>query len=283
MEATGPNAEQIEFWNGEPGRRWVRYQETLDIQIGALGRAAIGRLAPEPGERILDVGCGCGQSTLEIGRLVGDAGAVTGLDISATMLAHAASRVAQAGIGNVEFVNRDAATGTLPQGYDAVFSRFGVMFFADPVAAFSNLRAALRPGGRLGFICWRRLDENPWAALPLRAVAPHIELPEPPPAEAPGPFSFADPGRVEGVLREAGFGDICRQPHDDMMSVGGMGDIDRIAELMVKLGPIARVLVDADDDTKQLAARVVREAVAPIYRDDRVLLDAATWIFSARN
>lgn len=283
MEASGPNAEQIEFWNGEPGRRWVRHQETLDLQIGALGRAAIGRLAPEPGERILDSGCGCGQSTIEIARLVGAQGAVTGLDISAAMLAHAAGRAAEAGAGNVEFVNMDAETGSLPGEFDAVFSRFGVMFFADPVAAFGNLRAALRPGGRLGFICWRRLDENPWAALPLRAVAPHIELPEPPPAAAPGPFSFADPGRVAGILEKAGFGDIRHQPHDDMISIGGVGDIGRIAELIVTLGPIARALVDADEDTRRLAIRVVREAVSPIYRDRRVRLEAATWIFSARN
>ncbi len=156
LSPTGPNSDQIEFWNGLAGERWVRHQNELDAMIGGIGDDVLARAQISEGERVLDVGCGCGHTTLEIARQVGKSGSVTGIDISAMMLDHARTRADAAGVENVEFLNADAATQQFPEtGFELLFSRFGVMFFSDPVAAFKNLASAIKPGGRLAFACWR--------------------------------------------------------------------------------------------------------------------------------
>src|SRR5262249_6517301 len=148
-------------------------------------------------ERVLDVGCGTGQTSIELARRAGPGGAVTGIDISAPMLARARARAADAGARTVTFLDADAQTHRFdPASLDVCFSRFGIMFFAAPDAAFANLRSALRPAGRLAFVCWQSMRDNPWMLVPLMAAAAHITLPPPPAPDAPGPFSFADADRV---------------------------------------------------------------------------------------
>src|SRR5881628_2723223 len=161
-----------------------------------MERARIGA-----GERVIDIGCGCGDTTIALARRVGPAGLVLGIDVSAPMLARAADAAREAGVAHVRFEHADAQTHRFPaQAFDVLYSRFGVMFFSDPAAAFGNLRTALRPGGRLGFVCWQAVPENPWIAVPLEAAAQHMALPPPPAPGAPGPFSFADPERVRRIL-----------------------------------------------------------------------------------
>ncbi len=283
METTGPNAQQIEYWNETAGPRWVAMQNALDAQIAPFGHAAQERLAPAAGERVLDVGCGCGETSMELARRVGPGGSVTGLDISAVMLARARDRAAEAGLGNVTFVQADAQTHAFPTPFDALFSRFGVMFFADPTAAFTNLGRALRSGGRLGFVCWRPLQQNPWMLLPMMAAAQHLPMPPPPAPDAPGPFAFADDARVRGILEGAGFRDVAFEPLDRTVVIGGPGaSVDQAVEFMSQMGPAAAAFKDATPAARTAAAAAIRETFLPHQGDDGVRMGASVWIVTAR-
>jgi len=167
----GPNADQVAFWNSPAGEKWVRNQAEMDMTLAPLTEMLLARAAPAPGQRVLDVGCGTGTTVLQLAGAVGPGGHVQGLDVSEPMLALARQRVAAAGAGNVDLVLDDAQTFAFDAGSrDLVFSRFGVMFFADPPAAFANLRRALVPGGRLVFVCWADLADNPWFKVPRDAA-----------------------------------------------------------------------------------------------------------------
>lgn len=273
-----PNAGQIAYWNEVAGSTWVEAQDPLDRQLAPLGAAAMAALRPAAGERILDVGCGAGATSLALAQAVGPQGSVIGLDISAPLLAQARRRAGEA--ANLAFLEADAQSYPFEAGsFDAVFSRFGVMFFADPAAAFANLRRALKPGGRLAFVCWRRPDDNPIMTLPMQAALPLLpEPPAPPPPGAPGPFAFADPDRVCEVLAAGGFHDIAVAPHDDR--VGG-GDLDTVTALAFKVGPLGALL----RETPQLRPKVeaaVREALAAHDTPDGVKLRAGVWIVTAK-
>lgn len=273
------NAAQVAYWNDAAGRTWASLQDRIDRQIRPLGLAAMDRLAPVPGETLLDVGCGCGDTSLELTRRVGPEGEVLGLDVSAPMLEVARRRAEEAGAEGLEFRQADAQTAALPGGRDAVFSRFGVMFFADPEAAFQNLRRSLRPGGRLGFVCWRPLSENLWMRLPAETAAGLVPPAPPPEPGAPGPFAFADPDRVRGVLAAAGFTGTEITPHDE--AIGGL-DLDDTVEMSFRVGPLGAILRERPDLAPVLRARV-REAVRPWLRGDAVYMPSATWLVSARN
>lgn len=273
------NAAQVAYWNDAAGRTWADLQDRIDRQIRPLGLAAIDLLAPAPGETLLDVGCGCGDTSLELARRVGAEGEVLGLDISAPMLDVARRRAKEDGARGLEFREADAQTAALPRGRDAVFSRFGVMFFADPVAAFRNLRRALRPGGRLVFVCWRPLAENLWMRLPAETAASLVPPAPPPEPGVPGPFAFADPDRVRRILAEAGFTAVEITPHDE--PIGGL-DLEGTVEMSFRVGPLGAILRERPDLAPVLRDRV-REAVLPWLRDEAVYMPSATWMVSARN
>src|SRR5215831_14059304 len=231
------NQDQIAYWNGAAGDIWVAQQERIDRQLESLGRVAQAALAARPGERILDVGCGSGQATVEIGDAVGPSGRVVGLDVSMQLLGAARQRNFPA---QVSFLHADAQTHRFDEPFDAVFSRFGVMFFSDPVAAFANLRRALAPSGRLAFVCWRPLELNPIMTVPITAAARYLPpLPAPPPPDAPGPFSLADEARLRTILETAGFRSLRLTPHDEL--IGG-NDRATTLELALQLGPLGRAL-----------------------------------------
>jgi SAM-dependent methyltransferase len=198
------NADQLAFWNGPGGHTWVARQEHTDITLAPMTEALLAFAAPRPDERVLDIGCGCGATTLEFARAVGPAGCVAALDISGPMLAEGKARAEAAGISNVDWQQADAATAAL-SGFDLLTSAFGLMFFGDPVAAFAHMRSAANPGARMAFVCWRRLDENPWMQVPMNAVARHLPPRPKPVPNAPGMFALADPRRVSEVLTEAGW------------------------------------------------------------------------------
>jgi len=282
MESAGPNKEQIDYWNSETGEKWSELYPFIDAQIGPLGLLAMERLGDLEGQRALDVGCGCGQATLELARRVGPSGRATGLDISAPMLAAAARRAEAEGLDNVDFERADAQTHGFPAASrDALFSRFGVMFFADPTAAFANLRAALRAGGRLSFICWRALVENEWMMVPLRAALEHVPAPAPPAPDAPGPFAFADADRVRRIVTGAGFTDFSIDRVDEPLTSGN--DIDQTAEFLVKMGPTGRALRDADPDLLPKVIAAVRRALEPYRTESGIRTQSAAWIVTARN
>jgi len=272
-----PNAQQADYWNAAIGAAWVELQQPLDRQLAPLGHAAMAALNPRAGEHVLDIGCGAGETSLELAAAVGPGGEVTGVDISRTLLEVARRRAE--GVAGISFVEADAQTWPCrTSSFDAVFSRFGVMFFADPVAAFRNVFRALRPGGRLAFVCWRSPADNPVMVLPMIAAAPHLgPLAQPEPG-APGTFAFADPRRVRGILAEAGFTDIKIAPHDQKVSGG---DLPTVVGVALKVGPLGALLREAPEMRERVIASV-RDALAAHDGPDGVKLDSGTWIVTAR-
>jgi SAM-dependent methyltransferase len=271
------NADQIAYWNETAGETWVAMQARLDKLIEPLGRAAMDALAIRRGEQLLDIGCGCGQTTLALAGRVGPAGGVLGVDISRPMLAVA--RRAIAGFAQASVIEADAQVCAFePGARDAAFSRFGVMFFADPPAAFDNVRKALRSGGRLAFVCWRTFAEQPWMNIPLAAALQHFESPTPPDPDAPGPFAFADPERVRRILDAAGFGDIAIKPHDQMTGPQGL---DEAVEVALRVGPLGALLREQPGKTEAVV-RSVREALQTHLGEGGVSLASAVWIVTAR-
>jgi SAM-dependent methyltransferase len=277
-EEKAANAAQIDFWNAESGGGvWSALHNQMDRQLAPLGEAAIAALKPQPGEALLDIGCGCGATSLALAAHVGPEGRVLGLDISEPMLATARRR-AEGLAHPLAFEIADAQTADLGEAvFDALFSRFGVMFFAEPEAAFANLRRALKPEGRLAFICWRGREENPWLTTPLEA-ARHLlpPLPEPEP-HAPGPMAFADPARVHRILAAAGFTDIRVSAFDTMI---GSGDLEETTTLATRIGPLARALREYPE-ARALVPGVVRQALSPYLTEAGVMMPAATWLVQA--
>jgi SAM-dependent methyltransferase len=274
------NAAQIDSWNKAAGETWAVFQEQLDRQIAPLGLEALKALAPRPGEAVIDIGCGCGQTSFLLADLVGREGRVVGVDVSAPMLAVARHRPASNSTTRPEIREVDAQTGDLGEAvFDAAFSRFGVMFFSDPIAAFANIRRALKPHGRLSFVCWRALQENPWMLAPMDAARPL--LPPTPPADplAPGPFAFADADRVRSILQAAGFGSVQIKPFDAQI---GSGDIDSTLALTLKIGPLGSILRE-NPQYKEVVSGAVREVLTRYATPTGVWLPAAVWIVRAHN
>src|SRR5262249_23676403 len=230
-----------------------------------------------PGERVLDIGCGGGETALELARAGAPDGTVVGIDLSAAGLAFA-KRLADA-CERGRFIQADAQMFAFePASFDAAFSRFGVMFFAAPTAAFINIRRSLRPNGRLAFVCWRALEENPLDLLPLRAASVHLP---PQPArdpEAPGPFAFANPDRVHGILQGAGFEEIEITARDEKV---GSGDLDTMLAVCSRVGALGKILRE-NPEFRAATLPAVRSALAAHDGPDGVRLNAATWVVTAR-
>ena len=284
MSAPDANAEQIRYWNETAGPRWIAFRNAIGEQLGPLGRQAMDLGGIGAGEHVIDVGCGFGDTAIELARRVGSAGTVLGVDVSAVMLEQAAQTAREAGVANVRFENADAQTHPLPRGeFDVAYSRFGVMFFTDPVAAFTNLRSALRPGGRLAFVCWQALSENPWLFVPLQAAAQHLQLPPPPAPEAPGPFSFADPERVRSILLRAGFDRVVLAELRETLTLGGGSTLDEAVRFLLQgVGPTTAALRQADPAVWPRVAAAVRQAIAPFETPQGVRMASAAWIVTAR-
>jgi SAM-dependent methyltransferase len=276
------NAKQAEYWNDLAGPGWVRFHKQLDGQIGALGEIAMDRAELAPGQRVLDIGCGCGGSSLELARRVAPGGTVLGVDLSRPMLDLATARAAREPGIDARFEQGDAQTAAFPaQGFERAFSRFGVMFFADPIAAFANIRRALGTDGRLAFICWRPLAENPWMAIPIETACRFVEPPEPPPPGAPGPFGLADGERTRRILEDAGYGDIAVEPLDETIYVSGPGTPEEAAAHSIGMGPVARLVEAADAATRAQVEAALIDAFAACYDGTGVRMASATWIVTA--
>lgn len=281
MEAQDqPNSDQIAFWNGDAGQRWVDDQEAMDATLAPFGEAAMEAIGVPRGGEVIDLGCGCGGTTLELARRTGPMGRVLGVDISTPMLARAVQRANGASLDHTLFVNTDASSYPFePQAFDVAFSRFGVMFFDKPAAAFANIRKALRPQGRLGFVCWRALAENEWVTVARDVALRHVAPPEPAGPGAPGPFAFAEPAHVASVLGRAGFTGITLRPFDHAMR--HEGDVAEIAATMARMGPASRLIADAPEDVRGRIADDLAEAIAPRHDGKGIDLAAAAWIVTA--
>jgi SAM-dependent methyltransferase len=264
------NTEQAEFWS-QLAPTWLELEDKLE-EVGRLpGQLAMDRLELLPGQRVVDLGCGSGRTTLELASRVGPDGEVVGIDIAAEMLARGRERAAQLRTGNIQFLHADVQAHDLGEArFDAAYSRFGVMFFTDPVAAFANVRRALRRGGVLSFVCWQSVFDNEWMLVPGAAVATVTgSLPPMPGPAEPGPFSLADPGRVRAVLDAAGFGSVAITPHADQLVISE-DRIPEVAMTSIRVGGVREALRDADHQTRQRALAAIEEALRARLQDGQV-------------
>src|SRR5215831_15133140 len=276
------NAAQIAYWNGPGGDRWVSHQRMQDALLAEVAERLIERAAPHDGETVLDIGCGAGTTSIVLAQRVAPDGRVLGVDVSAPLLERARQH-APAGLP-LEFALGDATVYPFaPGAADLLFSRFGIMFFADPAKSFANVRGGLRAGARVVFACWRAPRENPWLMLPLQAAYRHVpRLPEAGP-EDPGLFSFASEPRVRGILERAGFGAITLEPVGLSFDLAEGGGLDRAVELALGMGPASRAVDSQPAELRVAAAESVRAALAPYLQGNRLPLPGAIWIVNARN
>jgi SAM-dependent methyltransferase len=258
------------------------FQPTLDAMLEPLGDAVAARIAPRRGERALDVGCGCGATTTELARMVGSDGWVTGIDVSEEMIEVARHAAHHDGLANVDFVVADAATHPFePAGYDLIYSRLGTMFFEEPGAAFANLHRALRRGGRLGFVCWRSMDENRWTVEPrevVQAILPGQPAIDP---DGPGPFSLASADRISALLSEAGFVDVEIEPNDQPLLIG-RGDMDEAIEFFLRLLPTGYLMIEPDRHAMDRIRAALRTVLERHVSEAGIWMGSATWVVRAR-
>lgn len=275
-----PNEEQTEYWSGKGGEHWVAEAERYDAMIREFGKALLAAADPQPGERALELGCGNGALAVATAERLGPDGRLTAVDVSAPMLDLARSRADAAGLTNVEFVEADVQTYPFePDGYDFAFSRFAVMFFDDPDAAFGNVAVAVRPGGRVAFTCWQELFANQWVMIPAAAALEYVPMPDLGEPGGPGPFSLAEPDRVRSLLEGAGFTDPSVEALEAPVRVGA--DVED-AVAYYRMSDFAETLfADVDDDTAAKAWEAVSGAIAPYATPEGVTLPGGAWLVTA--
>jgi SAM-dependent methyltransferase len=271
--------DQPALWNGTAGCAWVDAQETLDRMYKPFEDLLVDAILAATPARVLDVGCGTGATTIAVARRLGTDGECVGVDISEPMLAAARARAEREKVP-ASFIRADAQSYEFePWSFDAIMSRFGVMFFDDPVRAFTNLRGAVREGGELRFIAWRSPEENPFMTAAERAAAPLLpNVPRRVP-DAPGQFGFADDARVQRILDQSGWRDIDVWPIDVPLSFPR----SELASYAARFGPVGQVLQDADEPTRARVLEAVRAAFEPYVHEGEVRFIAACWMVAARD
>lgn len=274
------NTSQIEYWNGPAGQKWVRDADRMDVMLSPFVDAIIASVMPRPGQSVIDIGCGAGALSLNLASSSVNV-TVTGVDVSTPLIELAKKRSAAVGAG-IEFVVADAAVWRPKEPVDLVISRFGVMFFADPVAAFLNIRASVKPTGRMRFACWRPLQENAWALTPLLAAMHLLKTPPAPsPPGTPGPFAFGDADYVRRILIQSGWSNITVTPWDGDLTLPG-ASAEEAAEFMLEMGPLARAIAEQDIDPNTVKSAVVTKLKSLAGEDGRTRLKAAAWIVEAQ-
>jgi SAM-dependent methyltransferase len=278
-----PNAREAQYWNSDATRPWTEQHELIDRLFAGLTQAALDLAGPQPGERVIDIGCGSGTTVLELAARVGPSGYVLGADVSKRSVEKARERIAAIGFRQAEVALCDVSDHAFaPDSFDLAFSRFGVMFFSHPTTTFTRLRSAIKPGGRLALAVFRTRQENQWSAAPITAVRhllPPITQPGP---EEPGQFSWADPKRVHRILEGAGFQDVSLTPHDPAMQLAGPGGAAEAADFMMRVGPVAR----ATANTPAQQPEMVRSCLEAFFQGQDspqgIVLPGAIWIVRAR-
>ncbi len=281
-ERTIANTAQQQYWNTVAGPRWVGLGGFVERRVRAVSDLLLARSAVAAGETVLEIGCGTGAATIPFAEAVGARGRVVGVDISEPMLAGARERVAESGLGNITLLEADAQVHRFePSQFDLITSRFGVMFFADPVAAFSNLLPSARPGGRLCFVCWAPLEDNKHWLIPYEVALRHLGPPAPQPTHMPGPLAFSDPSYVRSILETAGFANVAidRETPDIIGSAPA-----EEADFACIMGPAGRLIDEKEpgDALRETIRREMVEAFATYAQGKEMLLPSTVFLVSAR-
>ena len=276
------NAKQKDFWSGKGGDYWVEKQSEMDIMLNPLGEKALVKLGLQSNSKVLDIGCGCGATTLEIAKIVSE-GAVTGLDISVPMLDKAKSEAKIQGIENVDFKVVDVQVEQLVyEEYDSVYSRFGVMFFDDPFEAFKNIFSSVKVGGELSFVCWQDPSLNPWQSLSLQVIRGYLDMPSPPP-RSPGPFAFHEKDYVKEILEKSGFSNISFNDNQENITMFAGKSLEEASEDYLAINPVVtEMLKDSPDDLKAEIVESLKEVFSEFHEGDGLLFPSATWVVTAK-
>jgi ubiquinone/menaquinone biosynthesis C-methylase UbiE len=279
MPAPTPNPRGAEFWNSTMGHSWVSQQAAISDVFTSVTSVSLDAAAAKPGEHVIDIGCGTGDTLLAFAKVVGPSGSVLGVDVSVPMLGFAKHRAAEAGLGNVTCALADATSYAFePRWADLVYSRFGVMFFDEPIKAFTNIRSGMKAGGRLVFVCFRSMPESPWFRVPIEAARPHVPPQPPVDPMAPGMFSLAREERLRCILTEAGFREMALKATD--VPIHGKDTTQSMA-FITQAGPLPALLENASDEQRTRATEAVRNALAANIGADGRGLHVGLWLVSA--
>ena len=275
------NIKQKQFWSGAGGDVWVDKQREMDIMLNPLGQKAIGQLILEEHTKILDIGCGCGATTIEIAKMI-PKGHVTGLDISIPMLDRAEKFASEMSLSNIDFQVKDVQTEEINSNhYDIAFSRFGVMFFEDPYEAFKNINQAIKENGQLVFVCWQNPSLNPWQSLSLQVIKEYLDLPSPPP-KSPGPFAFEDKDYIEDILKGSDFKDISIADNQEDIVMFSGKSIREACEDYLTINPVVtEMLKNSGNELKEEILEALIAKFSSFHNNDGLLFPSATWIVSA--
>jgi ubiquinone/menaquinone biosynthesis C-methylase UbiE len=273
------NKNQRDFWSGKGGDIWVERQNAMDTMLSPLGEAALNKLNLNEGENVLDIGCGCGHTTLNIAKRISPDGQVTGLDISKPMLKRAKESANEMSISNASFNCVDVQTDDMGEEvYSAAFSRFGVMFFEDPVAAFCNINKSLITGASLSFVCWQSPVLNPWQSLFIEAVKKYVDLPSPPP-RSPSPFAFMESEYVSSILEESNFQNIMIEGHEAEVNMFSGRSLSDSVKDYISINPVVSgMLKDSTEQEKTEIINSAIEAFSPYYSAKGLMFPSATWL-----
>lgn len=269
--------EQIDYWNGQAGEKWVAHASQLDAMLRPFAIEVLNAANISQSDNVLDIGCGGGALSLLAAQ---SAARLCGVDVSAPLITLARKRAA--GLNNVTFHCADAAEFRSDEPYDVAVSRFGVMFFHNPVAAFSNIRKIMKPQGRLAFACWQSPVKNDWARAPLEVALPFLTTPpEPPKPNAPGPFAFADRSYLKQVLADAGWQDVTFTDWSGKMALPGT-TVDEAADFMLKMGPLSRLIAEQELDFEAVKSALASKLQNHIDAEGVVHMGASAWIVTAK-
>lgn len=273
------NKNQRDFWSGKGGDIWVERQNAMDTMLSHLGEAALNKLNLNEGENVLDIGCGCGHTTLNIAKRISPDGQVTGLDISEPMLKRAKESANEMSISNASFNCVDVQTDDIGEEvYSAAFSRFGVMFFEDPIAAFRNINKSLITGASLSFVCWQSPALNPWQSLFIEAVKKYVDLPSPPP-RSPSPFAFMESEYVTSILEENDFQNIKIEGHEAEVNMFSGRSLSDSVKDYISINPVVSgMLKDSTEQEKTEIINSAIEAFSPYYSAKGLMFPSATWL-----
>ena len=276
------NVKQKEFWSGAGGDVWVNKQKEMDIMLNPLGQRAIDKLDLSNGKRILDIGCGCGATTLEIAKMIPE-GKIIGVDISEPMLNQARKDALEMSLSNTEFVVQDVQTDEISKdAFDIAFSRFGVMFFEDSYEAFKNINNSLKIGGQLSFVCWQEPLLNPWQSLSIQVIKQFIDLPTPPP-KSPGPFAFEDKSYIEDILDRSNFKEINIDDNQEEIVMFAGKSLKEASEDYLTINPVVtEMLKNSPKELKEEILEALIVKFSDFHEDHGLVFPSATWIVTAK-